>query len=165
MHAAFWTVPSDSTSLSGSTPGERMKKIGEEGPLSLKDFANSVFRPSVYFTPSFSSTKFLESGYIDINEWTNTAFNSPYMEIHLKNRKDKNTVKQAGKQILITLEHRSYGQASGLSSWSVSAVSFFPSTPEETSPSQDTLTPPASSSAWVNLQYPDPDHETHQWNS
>lgn len=37
-----------------------MKNTGEDGPLSLKDFANSVFRPSVYFTPSFSSTKFLK---------------------------------------------------------------------------------------------------------
>lgn len=53
-------LPSDSTSLSGSTPGERMKNTGDAGPLSLKDLANSDFRPSVYVTPSFSSTKFLE---------------------------------------------------------------------------------------------------------
>ena len=36
-----------------------MKKTGEAGALSLKDLANSVFLPSVYFTPSFSSTKLL----------------------------------------------------------------------------------------------------------
>ena len=37
-----------------------MKNTGDAGPLSLKDFANSVFLPSVYLTLSFSSTKFLE---------------------------------------------------------------------------------------------------------
>lgn len=36
-----------------------MKNTGEAGPLSLKDFANSIFLLSVYCTPNFSSTKFL----------------------------------------------------------------------------------------------------------
>ena len=35
-------LPSASTSFSGSTPGDKMKKIGVPGPLSSYDFANST---------------------------------------------------------------------------------------------------------------------------
>lgn len=54
-------LPRDSTSFSGSTPGDKMKNTGEAGPHSLNERANSIFLPSVYCTPSFSSTKFLHN--------------------------------------------------------------------------------------------------------
>ena len=52
--------PRASTSFRGSTPGDKMKNIGVPGPLSSNDFENSIERPSTYFAPSFSSTKFLK---------------------------------------------------------------------------------------------------------
>ena len=53
-------LPSASTSFKGSTPGESIKNIGVAGPLSSYETANSIERPSTYFVPSFSSTKFLK---------------------------------------------------------------------------------------------------------
>jgi len=41
--------------LTGFTPGDRMKKIGVLGLDSSKDFANSTVRPSTYLLPNFSS--------------------------------------------------------------------------------------------------------------
>lgn len=41
----------------GSTPGERIKKIGVELLDSSKDLENSIDLASTYFDPSFSSTK------------------------------------------------------------------------------------------------------------
>ena len=49
--------PNFSTSLRGSTPGERMKKTGFAGEVSWYDLGNSTCLPSVYFSPSSCSMK------------------------------------------------------------------------------------------------------------
>ena len=46
--------------FSGLTPGESMKKIGVDGLVSSKDFANSTVLPSTYLLPNFSSIKALK---------------------------------------------------------------------------------------------------------
>lgn len=51
--------PSFSTSLSGSTPGDRMKNTGLDGLLSSYNLSNSSLVASTYFDPMLSSAKAL----------------------------------------------------------------------------------------------------------
>jgi hypothetical protein len=48
--------------LTGFTPGDKMKNIGVLGLDSSKDLANSTVRPSTYLLPNFSSINALENG-------------------------------------------------------------------------------------------------------
>lgn len=57
--AAMIHLPCFSTSLSGSTPGDRIKNIGVAGPDSSKEAAKSRGLPATNLLPSFSSTKSL----------------------------------------------------------------------------------------------------------
>ncbi len=78
LRNVFWFIvkpnffPKASTSLIGSTPGERIKKTGVLVLVSSKDFENGTERFSTNCLPNFSSTNKLKLDQWNFYESTKT---------------------------------------------------------------------------------------------
>lgn len=157
--------PRASTSFRGSTPGDRMKKIGVPGPLSSYDFANSTWRFSTYLEPIFSSTKALQKRRVrkSIQCWQKShyfCFPRQHWTISVVGKSQKKklvkfylaSVLKRSTQSNSTSRRMSFCPASRPSSCTASARSFYFSTLGEISLSPDTRSQQISSIFWRILR-------------
>lgn len=158
-------LPRASTSFRGSTPGDRMKKIGVPGPLSSYDFANSTWRFSTYLEPIFSSTKALQKRIVrmSIQCWQNShyfCFRRQHWTVTVADKSLKKKplkfslacVLKRTTQSNSTSQRMSFCLASRPSSCTASARSFYFSTLGEISLSPDTRSQQISSIFWRILR-------------